>query len=612
MTRLDITEKFSLPLDWLLATTVVFGTRGSGKTTFGSVVAEQLDKAKQRFCAIDLKGDYWGLKSTADGKGDGIPVVIFGGDHADLPLEEGAGDFVGQTVAGLQQSVIIDLEHFSKGKQVRFLAAFFAALYDANRDPMLLIADEAQRYAPQKSFSPEAQICLGAVEDIVKLGRKHGIGVLVITQRGSSLNKEVSELCDMMVAFRAPGVRDQERINDWLEANATEEQRDQVMDRGVLSGLDTGRAAFVTNHPDLRGGREPLLRFEQVRMRWTFDSCATPRIGQRRKEPKRLAKPDLDVIRAKMSEAIERAKENDPKALRVKIVECQQQIEGLKLDMEARAEDIAQQLSQTVVHTQVVEKLVVTDSQIESVGDLLGGLNKWVEHANTLLLSATGEIGDAAEGLARALASVRAQPRLPEPEYPPMPTPTQLRTVSPTGKSWIEQTSERMIRNTEAGKHLEAGGVKMNGGMRRLLIAIVEHGPCTKEQLSVLTGYKRSSRGSHTSRLNVAGLIIRDEDGSWIATDSGRIAVAGETAKLPTGRALRDYWQNRLSGGEAKVFELAVRAYPHGITRDAITEATGYQRSSRDSFISRLTARKLLNRQGKQVVASRHLFEVAP
>jgi hypothetical protein len=366
-------------------------------------------------------------------------------------------------------------------------------------------------------------------------------------------------------------------------------------------------------------------------MRWTFDSCATPKIGQRRKEPKRLAAPDLDAIRARMADAIERAKENDPKALRVKIAEYQQQIEGLKLDMEARAEDIAQQLSQTVVHTQVVEKLVVTDGQIESIGDLLGGLNKWVEHANTLLLSATGEIGEAAEGLARALASVRDQPPIQIDDHL-VPTAAQLRKggeimsaaghmprphqgpyhVRKTGKSWIEQTSERMILNTDAGGHLAAAGVTMNGGMRKVLIAIVEHGPCTKEQLSVLTGYKRSSRDTHINRLRAANLIALDDSNGFVSTGFGRQAVAGETDRLPTGQALRDYWHHRLSGGEAKVFALAVRAYPHAITRDAITEATGYQRSSRDSFINRLKARKLVSREGKGVVASRHLFEVGP
>ena len=594
--RLHISEHFSLPLDWLLSTAVVFGTRGSGKTTFSSVVAEEAVAAKQRFCAVDLKGDYYGLKSTADGKGEGIPVVIFGGDHADLPLEEGAGEFVGQTVAGLQQSVILDLEHFSKGKQVRFLAAFFAALYDTNREPMLLIADEAQRYAPQKPWSPEAQICLGAVEDIVKLGRKHGIGVLVVTQRGSSLNKEVSELCDMMVAFRSPGVRDQTRISEWLEANATQEQMDRVMARGVLSGLDTGTGVFVTNNPDLREGKEPLLEFEKVRARLTFDSCATPKIGQRRKEPKRLAKPDLDAIRAKMADAIERAKENDPKALRQMVEGYKARIAGLVEDLEARDEALAR--AQAATRVEQVEKLVITDSQIESLGDLLGGLNKWVEHANTLLLSATGEIAEAAEGIASALASVRDQPNvLPVQERPPLTLPRVYQPPTRAHERRLEELSE---------------GPKMNGGMRKVLIAIVEHGPCTKEQLSVLTGYKRSSRDTHISNLSRAGLVaVIDPTMGLSATAAGRTAVAGETHRLPTGRALRDYWQNRLKGGEAKVFALAIQAYPHGVTPDVISEQTGYQRSSRDTFITRLAARKLVKRQGRHVVASRHLFEGA-
>ena len=44
--------------------------------------------------------DWYCLKSTADGKHEGIPVVVFGGDHADVPLEDSAGPFVGETVAG--------------------------------------------------------------------------------------------------------------------------------------------------------------------------------------------------------------------------------------------------------------------------------------------------------------------------------------------------------------------------------------------------------------------------------------------------------------------------------------------------------------------------------
>src|ERR1051326_2549012 len=108
MTGLKISPDLALPLDWMSLATVVYGARGAGKTTFGSVVAEEVTKAGQRFCAIDLKGDWYGLKSTADGKGEGIPVVVFGGDHADLPLEPEAGVFIAETIAGMDQSTILD------------------------------------------------------------------------------------------------------------------------------------------------------------------------------------------------------------------------------------------------------------------------------------------------------------------------------------------------------------------------------------------------------------------------------------------------------------------------------------------------------------------------
>ena len=247
---LHLSDHLRLPLEWMTLATVVYGARGSGKTSLGAVLAEEVTAAKQRFCAIDLKGDWYGLKSTADGKSAGIPVVVFGGDHADVPLEDAAGAFIGETVAGLDQSCILDLEHLSKGKQVRLLAAFFEALYDRNREPLLLLLDESQRYAPQKPIDPDAARCLGATEDLVKLGRKHGIGPVLFTQRGSGLNKEVSELCDLMVAFRTPGPLDQDRIKDWLDANTTKAQREQVM--GQLSGLPTGTAVFASGHPDLK------------------------------------------------------------------------------------------------------------------------------------------------------------------------------------------------------------------------------------------------------------------------------------------------------------------------------------------------------------------------
>lgn len=315
--KLRISKGLELPLELMGLATVVYGARGSGKTSFGRVLAEGVHAAGQRFCAIDLKGDWHGLKSSADGRSEGIPVVVFGGERGDLPLEESAGGFVGKVIAGSAQSSILDLELFSKGKRLRFLADFFEQLYHHNREPLLLLADEAQAYAPQITrfqVGPDASRCLGAVEDLVKLGRKHGIGPVLFTQRGSGLNKEVSELCDLLVAFRTPGPLDQDRIEDWLRANATKEQGKEVIAK--LAGLPTGTAVFASGHPDLK-----LFGVHAVRRPETFDSSATPKVGERRREPSKLAKPDLDELRTQMAEVMQQVESDDPKALRARVAE---------------------------------------------------------------------------------------------------------------------------------------------------------------------------------------------------------------------------------------------------------------------------------------------------
>jgi hypothetical protein len=316
---LRISPDLALPVDWITLATVVYGARGSGKTSFGRVAAEEATKAGQRFCAIDLKGDWHGLKSSADGKRAGIPVVVFGGDHEDVPLEEGAGKLVGEIVAGLEQSCVLDFENISKTKRTRFLAEFFETLYHVNREPLLLFLDEAQSFAPQKPGPDEART-LGAVQDLVKLGRKHGIGLVLFTQRGAGLNKEVSELCDMLVAFRTPGPLDQERIKGWAEANATKEQGEAIKKR--LASLPTGTAFFASGHPDIT-----TFGVYAVRRPETFDSSATPKVGQRRQEePKQFAMPDLEALRVKMADAIQRRDTEDPKALRKRIKELESKL----------------------------------------------------------------------------------------------------------------------------------------------------------------------------------------------------------------------------------------------------------------------------------------------
>jgi hypothetical protein len=49
--------------------------------------AAQYKAHGQQVVIVDPKGDWWGIRSSADGKAPGLPVVILGGERGDVPLE---------------------------------------------------------------------------------------------------------------------------------------------------------------------------------------------------------------------------------------------------------------------------------------------------------------------------------------------------------------------------------------------------------------------------------------------------------------------------------------------------------------------------------------------
>jgi uncharacterized protein len=307
---LHISPEVKFVDELMLMSGMVLGMPESGKTSALKVLCEEVWKIKQRFGVIDPKGDYYGLGSTADGQSAAIPVVVFGGEHAHVPIEPNAGRFIANVVAKeLQQPFVIDVESFSKNRQIIFVADFLEELYHINRDPLLLVIDEVERFAPEKSQFPEAHRCLGAVQDVFSLGRKHGLGRFGIAQRGAEANKSVVDKCDLGIFFRATGVLDQKRVRGWLEANVRKQDLEVALDQ--LPELETGQCIIASARKEIR-----IFKTVHVRQLETFDTSKTPGLKRRRREPKILARPDLALIHHKMQAQFEQQRLNDPKALR--------------------------------------------------------------------------------------------------------------------------------------------------------------------------------------------------------------------------------------------------------------------------------------------------------
>ena len=125
----------------------------------------------------------------------------------------------------------------------------------------------------------------------------------------------------------------------------------------------------------------------------------------------------------------------------------------------------------------------------------------------------------------------------------------------------------------------------------------------------MLTAYKKSSRDTYLQRLRFERLVERN-GGTIVATEHGIAALGPAFQPLPTGVELQRYWLDRLPAGESKLLRLLVDKYPMPIGRDALSSLTGYKKSSRDTYLQRLRARKLVEVESAgRVCATEMLFD---
>ncbi len=93
--------------------------------------------------------------------------------------------------------------------------AFDFAMSAGQKLPLLLVCEEAHRYAPQdaaQGFEPAKR----ALSRIAKEGRKYGISLGVVSQRPSDLASSILSQCSTVFAFRMSNERDQEIIQATL------------------------------------------------------------------------------------------------------------------------------------------------------------------------------------------------------------------------------------------------------------------------------------------------------------------------------------------------------------------------------------------------------------
>ncbi|HLO41656.1 MAG TPA: DUF87 domain-containing protein, partial [Phycisphaerales bacterium] len=274
---------FHFPDPALTQHIAILGKTGSGKTYTAKSIVEQLLTLERRVVVIDPTGAWWGLRSSSDGKCEGFPVVILGGQHGDAPLSAHSGAACAELVTKHALQVVFDTSSMSVGERTRWFTDFAGGLFRLNRTPVHVVIDEAHMFAPQSGggkIDAETGKMLHAANTLASGGRSRGVRLMMITQRPAKLHKDSLTCCDTLIAMKVIAPQDRDAIKEWIDGCGDEKKGREVLD--TLAQLARGEGWVW--YPE--GGVLRRVQFPRIQ---TFDSSATPGDGQEHRTPERLS-----------------------------------------------------------------------------------------------------------------------------------------------------------------------------------------------------------------------------------------------------------------------------------------------------------------------------------
>lgn len=570
-----------IPAAALAQHAIVLGKTGAGKSSVLRLIVEQKLSKGEPVCIVDPKGDWWGIKSSADGKSAGYPLVIFGGEHADVPINAHAGAQVAELFATGNRPCLIDLGGWMPGDRTRFFIDFASTLFRNTRGARWLVIDEVHNFAPQgKVMDPDAGKMLHWANRIITEGRGKGVTLLSASQRPQKVHKDFVTSNETLIAMRVIHELDRLAMKAWIDGCGDPEKGKEVL--ASLANMKRGEGWVWS--PEIGFGPKRIVfpMFE------TYDSFA-PQTSEADRHPKGWAEVDLEEVKSKLAAAIEQAKADDPRELRKKIADLENEIsnrDAMGIDVEEVKRERA-------------------SAKIEGYTAAIDALQPMVDRMQTLRTALDEQLGDLLSDLGKWRKTHEA-PVATEKHWETIPRYSPTASVKHSNQFDASRSGDKPRGNGQAAR---SSSGSLPRGERAILIALAQYpGGCTREQLTVLTGYKRSSRDTYLQRLRERGFVESNGDALG-ATAAGIAELGPDYEPLPTGAALLRHWLERLPSGEASILELVVSKYPKPADRDWLSEKSGYQRSSRDTYIQRLRSRKLVDAVGRgEVKASDELF----
>jgi hypothetical protein len=548
----------------------ILGIRDSGKTYTATWLAERLQDSGIPFVAFDPIGVWRFLR--VPGKGAGYPVVVAGGADGDLPLTvAGAPEIVRAAMAnGI--SLVIDLFdiNLSKADWKRIVTACVRVLLHENSKHGLrhVFIEEAAEFAPQRVGPDQGQV-YAEMEKLARMGGNSRLGYTLINQRAEEVNKALLELCDNLFLHRQKGRNSLTALSKWLDIGNVAAGREIV---STLPTLPTGECWAW-----LQGSETPEL-------------VKVP--------AKNSLHPDRRIMRGDEPEIAAKAVDvgSFVTTMRGTLQEVAQEARSL-VDLQAEVKRLGKELTAA---NKRAEQAGVPEAEVQRrVRDAVDAFKR--EHPPSVLVS-DGRERKALERIVEIAQKVIAsnQPGSPD---------SREADATPQRAARLPRAAA-----TPAPAASGAGSSKLPAGERTVLTAIAQHpNGVTREQLTVLTGYKRSTRDAYLQRMREKFLITPVPNSDRIeVTPEGKDALGADFQPLPTGEALQQHWLAKLPEGESRILGQLCASYPDSVSREEIGHVHGYARSSRDAYLQRLKARQLVTIVDRGFVrAATHLFDGA-
>ncbi len=546
---------------------------GGGKSWLIRRIVEQA-YGKVQIIIIDPEGEFSTLREKYD--------FVLCGKGMDAPAEPRSAGLLALRLLESKTSAVIDLYELHPQERKRFVRLFFESMVNAPKNlynDCLVILDEAHRFAPEKEESES----LGAVVEMASLGRKRGFSLILATQRISKLSKDAAAECNNKLIGRTSLDIDRKRAADEL---------------GIMRKEDI--LALRVLEPGEFFAFGPAISNDVIKVRVGDIKTSIPKAGRQTK-----VAPPTDAIKKALAALADLPQEAEQEAhtvaelkkenavLKGKLTRLPQKIvESASKDLKNTPIGVSQwrELGKKFSYWDFFEKQIIIERDKEWEVVFL----PWSRYAKRLYAAV------------RKLAEEANEPTMQDKISPAKIVHSQGKGFEIPKQEYIPPL--RLVPKEVDTTVLDYISKPMGIGERKILIACAQHNGATREHLTVLTGYKRSSRDAYIQRLQARG-YTRVANGKINATSEGVEALGGDYEPLPTGDELQAHLMRTLPIGERKILGILIGAYPDAVDREELTIQTNYQRSSRDAYLQRLNARQLVVYEGRgRVKATETLF----